>query len=263
MFESVNFKIAGTVAVLELNRPDALNALSRQLTRDLTSAIEKAENESARCILLTGSGRAFSAGGDLREMQLLWKQEGRVEAFLEEPLEALHNLIIKIRKSPMPFVAAINGVCAGAGTNLALACDIVIASDSAVFNEAFVKIGLSPDCGGSFFLPRAVGSKIAAELLMTGDSITAERAAAIGMINAVVPAGELGESSLDLATRLAAGPTQAISRVKKMLNETFSNDLDTQLKLEHDLQIESGRGVDFKEGVSAFLEKRPPEFKGK
>lgn len=263
MYETVNYDLRGGVAVIELNRPEALNALSRQLTADLTAAIEKASEDVARCVLLTAAGRAFSSGGDLREMKLLWNEEGRIEAFLEAPLEALHGLITLIAETPVPFVAAVNGVCAGAGTNVALACDIVFASEGSVFNEAFVKIGLSPDCGGSFFLPRAVGNKIAAELMMTGDAITAERALEIGMINRVVPVEDLASDAFGMAERLAKGPTAAIGRVKKMLRESFSNDLSAQLSLEHELQIESGRGKDFKEGVSAFLEKRPPLFTGK
>ncbi len=263
MFETVAYDLRENVAIVKMNRPEALNALSRELTADLTGAIEKAANDGARCIMLTGEGRAFCAGGDLREMKLMWNEEGRIEAFLEAPLEALHGLILRNRKTPVPFVAVINGVCAGAGTNVALACDIVLAAEGATLNEAFVKIGLSPDCGGSFFLPRAVGAKHAAELMMTGDSISAERAAEIGMINRVLPADELAVYAFDMAKRLAAGPTAAIGRVKEMLNESSSNNLEAQLALEHRLQIESGRAADFKEGVSAFLEKRPAEFKGK
>jgi 2-(1,2-epoxy-1,2-dihydrophenyl)acetyl-CoA isomerase len=262
MFETVNYEIQGNVAVIQLNRPDALNALSRQLTSDLTEAIKKASADNARCVILTSSGRAFSSGGDLREMKLLWEQEGRIEAFLEAPLEALHGLITLIRETPIPFIAVVAGVCAGAGTNVALACDLVFAAEGSKFNEAFVKIGLSPDCGGTFFLPRAIGTKLAAELLMTGSTISAERAAEIGMINRVFPADTILDDSMKKASELAAGPTAAIARVKKMINTTFSNSLAEQLELEHRMQIESGRGADFKEGVSAFFEKRAPEFRG-
>lgn len=262
MFENVNYTLENSVAVVEMNRPDALNALSQGLTSDLTSAIDQAIKDSARAIILKGAGRAFSAGGDLREMQSLWQKEGRIEAFLEEPLGVLHGLIRKIRSTPIPIVAQVSGVCAGAGTNIALACDMVVAAEGAKFNEAFVGIGLSPDCGGSFFLPRAVGEKHAAELMMTGDTISAEKAAEIGMINRVVAVDDLENSVLKLASKLAAGPTASIARVKEMLNASFSNDLEQQLELEHRLQIESGKGADFKEGVSAFLEKRKPEFKG-
>jgi len=262
-FETVAYSIENTVAVVQMNRPEALNALSLQLSLDLRSAFEKAIADGARAVILTGSGRAFCSGGDLREMQTLWKREGRIEAFLEDPLGALHDDIRLIRETPIPFIAAVNGVCAGAGTNFALACDLVVAADNATFNEAFVRIGLSPDCGGTFFLPRAIGDKLAAELLMTGETLTAERALAIGMINRVVPADDLAVAAAKFAEKLALAPTGSIGRIKRMLNASFSNDLPAQLALEHECQIESGRSEDFKEGVAAFFEKRPPQFTGK
>ncbi|QQS41317.1 MAG: enoyl-CoA hydratase/isomerase family protein [Acidobacteriota bacterium] len=262
MFETVKYEINENVATIILNRPEALNALSRQITADLTSAIEKAIEDGARAVIVTGEGRAFCAGGDLREMKVLWESEGRIEAFLEDPLAALHGLITLIRETPVPFIAAVNGVCAGAGSNIALACDLVIASESASFNQAFIKIGLSPDCGGSFFLPRAVGEKRAAELLMTGDTISASDALSMGMINRAVPDEMLMQETSVLAAKLAAAPTAVIGRIKKMLNASSSNDLDAQLRIEHEMQLESGRGGDFKEGVAAFLEKRPPQFRG-
>jgi 2-(1,2-epoxy-1,2-dihydrophenyl)acetyl-CoA isomerase len=260
--ETVLYEKDGDVAVLTMNRPEALNALSLQLTRDLDAAIREAANNSARSIVITGSGRAFCSGGDLREMRSMWEAEGRIEAFLEGPLEALHGVIRLIRETSIPFVAAVNGVCAGAGTNVALACDLVVASENASFNEAFVKIGLTPDCGGSFFLPRAVGEKLAAELFMTGENVSAERAAQFGMINRVVPADDLLVDALLLAKKLAQAPTAAIGRVKKMLNASYANSLEEQLALEHELQLQSGRADDFREGVTAFFEKRPARFTG-
>jgi 2-(1,2-epoxy-1,2-dihydrophenyl)acetyl-CoA isomerase len=262
-FENVKYEFNEAVAIITFNRPEALNALSLQLTKDLKAAIEKAIADNARAIVLTGEGRAFCSGGDLREMQTMWQKEGRIEAFLEEPLKALHDVILLIRKTPIPFLAAVQGVCAGAGTNFALACDLVYAAENASFNEAFIKIGLSPDCGGSFFLPRAVGEKIAAELMMTGDTVTAEKALQIGMINRVVSAESLMEEAAKTAKKLALAPTASIGRIKQMLNASFSNDLSQQLELEHKLQIESGKGNDFKEGVQSFFEKRPPNFTGK
>jgi 2-(1,2-epoxy-1,2-dihydrophenyl)acetyl-CoA isomerase len=262
-FETVIYDFADGVATVTMNRPDALNALSIQLTRDLGAAFRQSIADGARAVILKGTGRAFSSGGDLREMKSMWDSEGRIEAFLEEPLAALHGVVRLMRETPIPFVAAVNGVCAGAGTNFALACDVAIAAEDAVFREAFVRIGLSPDCGGTFFLPRAVGEKIAAELFMTGDAVTAARALQIGMINRVVPAADLDAEARSMAVKLAAGPTAAIGRIKRMLNATFSNDLNAQLALEHECQIESGKGDDFKEGVSAFFVKRPPEFTGR
>jgi 2-(1,2-epoxy-1,2-dihydrophenyl)acetyl-CoA isomerase len=262
-FETVTYQIENNVATVTMNRPDALNALSLQLTNDLGAAFRKAIEDGARAVILTGNGRAFCSGGDLREMKSMWEKEGRIEAFLEDPLAALHDVIKLIRETPIPFVAAVNGVCAGAGVNFALACDIVIAADDASFREAFVRIGLSPDCGGTFFLPRAVGDKIAAELFMTGDAVSAQRAVEIGMINRAVPAASLMDEANQFAAKLATGPTGSIGRIKRMLNATFSNDLNAQLALEHECQIESGKSDDFKEGVAAFFEKRPPEFSGK
>ncbi|MCA1624654.1 MAG: enoyl-CoA hydratase/isomerase family protein [Acidobacteria bacterium] len=261
-FETVNYKLQDRAAIITMNRPDALNALSLQLTKDLGESIRKAISDEARAVVLTGAGRAFCSGGDLREMQTMWKREGRIEAFLEEPLKVLHDVILLIREMPIPFVAAVNGVCAGAGTNFALACDIVFAAENATFNEAFVRIGLSPDCGGSFFLSRAIGEKLAAEIFMTGETLTAEKALQIGMINRIVSTESLMEEATQMAKKLALAPTGSIGRIKKMLNASFSNDLQTQLDLEHQCQIESGKSNDFKEGVQAFFEKRQPNFTG-
>ena len=262
-FETVIYELNGSVATIQMNRPEALNALSLQLGKDLKAAVEKAIADEVRAIVLTGSGRAFCSGGDLREMKAMGDSEGNIEAFLDSPLKALHDVILLIRETPVPFIAAVNGVCAGAGTNFALACDLVLAADDASFNEAFVRIGLSPDCGGTFFLPRVVGEKIATELFMTGGTVDARRAAEIGMINRVVPAAELLEEAGKLAQQLAKGPTGSYGRIKRMMNATFSNDLRSQLDLEAGCQLESGKSNDFKEGVSAFFEKRGPGFTGK
>ncbi len=260
--ETVKYELNEMVATVTMNRPEALNALSLGLSKDLRLAFEKAIADKARCVVLTGEGRAFCSGGDLREMQAMWQKEGKIEAFLESPLEALHKVILLIRETPIPFLAAVQGVCAGAGTNFALACDLVFAAENASFNEAFVRIGLSPDCGGSFFLPRAVGEKLAAEMFMTGETISAEKAFAIGMINRVTTAENLMSEALLMAKKLALAPTGSVGRIKQMLNATFSNDLKAQLALEHECQIESGKSNDFKEGVMAFFEKRAPNFTG-
>lgn len=261
--ETVLYSLDSNIATIQMNRPEALNALSLQLGRDLADAVRQTATDGARAVILTGSGRAFCSGGDLREMKAMGESQGSIEAFLDEPLKALHEVIRLIRETPIPFVAAVNGVCAGAGTNFALACDMVLASDDASFNEAFVRIGLSPDCGGSFFLPRVIGEKRAAEAFMLGGTITSQRAEAIGMINRVVPADQLIIEAQSLAAKLAVAPTAVIARIKRMLNATFANDLTSQLALEAECQIESGKSADFKEGVVAFFEKRPPRFSGK
>ena len=223
--ETVIYEFENAVATVAMNRPEAMNALSLQLTLDLSAAIRRSIDDGARAIIVTGSGRAFCSGGDLRAMKSMGEQEGRIEAYLEEPLGALHDVILLIRETPIPFIAAVNGTCAGAGTNFALACDMVIAAENATFNEAFVRIGLSPDCGGSFFLPRAVGEKLAAEIFMTGETVDARRAVQFGMINRVVPADDLMTEALMLAGKLAAGPTASIGRIKQMINASYSNDL--------------------------------------
>jgi 2-(1,2-epoxy-1,2-dihydrophenyl)acetyl-CoA isomerase len=263
-FETVIYELRDNVAVITMNRPEALNALSQKLVSELPQAIKKAvEEDGARAVLLTGNGRAFCAGGDLREMQEIAQREGKIEAFFEEPLKMLHECILLIRETPIPFIAAVNGVCAGAGTNFALACDIVFAADTATFNEGFVKIGLTPDCGGSFFLPRSIGEKLAAEIFMTGESITAQRAEKMGMINRIIGLDHLMSESFAFAERLALAPTAAIGRIKALLNSSLSNSLKEQLEMEHKAQIESGKSDDFKQGVMGFFEKRPPQFSGK
>lgn len=260
--ETIKLELTGHVCVLTLNRPDRLNALTVEVAHDFKAAVAEALGSGARVIVLTGAGNAFCAGGDLREMQEIAGREGRLEAFFDEPLRILNEAILLIRQTPVPFVAAVNGVAAGGGCNLALACDLVVAAESAKFNQAFVKIGLVPDCGGTFILPRLVGWKRAAELMFTGDMITAQRAAEIGMINSVTPDSELMQRVMALAERLAQAPTAAIAHMKQLLDASAVNDYGGQLDREREAQIEAGKTKDFTEGVSAFLEKRPPRFVG-
>jgi 2-(1,2-epoxy-1,2-dihydrophenyl)acetyl-CoA isomerase len=262
IYQTIQLEQRGAVAVLTLNRPESLNALTLEMGREFQTAIGEALQQGARAIILTGAGRAFCAGGDLRDMQRIAAEDGRIEAFFDEPLRLLHDCILMIRKTPAPFVAAVNGVASGAGCNLALACDLTIAAASARFNQAFIKIGLSPDCGGTFILPRLIGLKHATELLMTGDMVSAERAAAIGMINAAVPDDELMARAFAIAERLAQAPTAAIGRIKELLEASATSDYAAQLELERTAQIQSGQTTDFKEGVAAFIEKRPPKFVG-
>jgi 2-(1,2-epoxy-1,2-dihydrophenyl)acetyl-CoA isomerase len=261
-YETIQLEMRGSVCVLTLNRPERLNALNVQVANDFQAAVSEALERGARVIVLTGAGRAFSAGGDLREMQEIAKQDGRVEAFFDEPLRLLNEAILLIRQTPAPFIAAVNGVASGGGCNLALACDLVIAAESARFNQAFITIGLTPDCGGTFILPRLVGWKRATELLFSGDLISAKTAAAMGMINSVAPDEALMSTAMAIADKLAQAPTAAIAQIKMLLEASATNDFESQLDLERKTQIESGKTKDFVEGVSAFLEKRPPRFVG-
>jgi 2-(1,2-epoxy-1,2-dihydrophenyl)acetyl-CoA isomerase len=260
--ETIQLEMRGQVCVLTLNRPDRLNALTVEVANDFKAVVREALERGARAIVLTGSGRAFCAGGDLREMQEIADREGRLEAFFDEPLRILNEAIMLIRQTPVPFIAAVNGVASGGGCNLALACDLVVAAESAKFNQAFIKIGLVPDCGGTFILPRLVGPKRAAELMFTGDMVTARQAAEMGMINSVVADAELMGHVMSLAERLAQSPTAAIAHIKRLLDASAVNDYGGQLDLEREAQIEAGKTKDFIEGVSAFLEKRPARFVG-
>ena len=261
-YETIQLEMREAVGLLTLNRPDRLNALTVQVANDFNAAVAEAIESGARVIVITGAGRAFSAGGDLRAMQEIAKSDGRSEAFFDEPLRILNEAIVLIRETPVPFIAAVNGVASGGGCNLALACDLVIAAESAKFNQAFIKIGLTPDCGGTFILPRLVGWKRATELLFTGDLVSAQAAAEMGMINSVTPDEELMSRAMAMAEKLAHAPTVALAEIKKLMDASAVNDLRSQLDLERKTQIESGKTKDFVEGVSAFLEKRPPRFVG-
>jgi len=261
-YQSIQVEFRGAVCLLTLNRPDRLNALTVEVAQEFQNALSEAVKNKTRAIVLTGAGRAFCAGGDLREMQEMATREGKLEAFFDEPLRILNETILLIRQTPIPFIAAVNGVASGGGCNLALACDLVMAAESAQFNQAFIKIGLTPDVGGTFILPRLVGWKRAAELMFTGDMVTARAAMEMGMINSVTPDAELMNRAMAMAERLALAPTAAIGRIKQLLEASAVNDYGSQLELERKAQIESGKTKDFTEGVNAFLEKRPPRFVG-
>lgn len=262
-YETIQLEMRETAtAIITLNRPAALNALTVAMGHEFRSAMSEARESGARAIILTGAGRAFCAGGDLREMRVMAEKEGRPQAFFDEPLNLIHGCIRLIRETPVPVIAAVNGMATGGGCNFALACDLVLAAESAHFNQAFVKVGLTPDCGGTFILPRLVGWKRATELLMTGDMFDARQAAAWGMINAVVADDELMPEALKLADRLSSAPTAALARIKALLDASAANDYNSQLDLEHKAQIQSGQTKDFMEGVAAFIEKRPPRFTG-
>ena len=228
----------------------------------LRQALERAADEPGiRALLLTGAGRGFCAGQDLSERDV---SPGAAPIDLSVSLGSYYNpLVRRLRELPKPVVCAVNGVAAGAGANLALACDIVLAGRSAFFIESFSKIGLVPDAGGTWFLPRLVGSARAMGLALLGEKLTAEQAAQWGLIWKVVEDAKLLDEALALAKSLANGPTKGYGLIKKAMHASFGNSLDAQLDLERDLQRDAGHSEDYREGVSAFKEKRAPRFKGK
>jgi len=243
--------------VITLNRPERLNALTVEMAAALIEALEAAEKDrKCRALLLTGAGRGFCAGQDLTAIA------DAEPAEIGELLEQYNPLILKLRALPIPVVCAVNGVAAGAGANLALACDIVLAAKSASFVQAFAKIGLVPDCGGTWFLPRLVGEARARALSMLADPLPAETAAEWGMIWRAVPDAELMAEAEAVAARLAAGPTAALGLIKQAFEESAVNELEDQLDLEAELQEEAAENPDYAEGLRAFLAKRPPNFTG-
>lgn len=239
---------------LTLNRPDRLNALTAEMGAALLAELGDAEADpDCRAILLTGAGRGFCAGQDLSQ----------VGSDLKPLLDGYNAVVRKLRALEMPVVCAVNGIAAGAGANLTLACDIVLAAKSASFIQAFAKIGLIPDVGGTWFLPRLVGAARARGLAMLAEPLSAERAEAWGLIWRAVDDDKLMATARELAARLAQGPTIGLAFAKRALDAAEGNDLDTQLDLERDLQCEAARTPDYAEGVRAFLEKRAPRFTGK
>ncbi|MBI1287829.1 MAG: 2-(1,2-epoxy-1,2-dihydrophenyl)acetyl-CoA isomerase [Flavobacteriales bacterium] len=256
-FEDLRFHIQDGVALIELNRPDKLNSFNNSMGSNLQTALDHCmENDEVRCVLLTGAGRGFCAGQDLEEAV-----SGISE--IEEHVETKYNPIVrKIRAIEKPVIAAVNGVAAGAGANLAYCCDIVLATESAKFIQSFVNIGLIPDTGGTYFLPRLVGLHRASVMMMLGEKMTAEEAKELGLVYKVFPDGELMSGALELAKRMAQMPTRGIGLTKKALNYSLHNTMNEQLAVERDLQGEAGRTADNAEGILAFLEKRKPVFIG-
>lgn len=247
------------VATLKLNRPEVFNSFNQKMAFDLQKALDDcAQDESVRCIVLVGEGKAFCAGQDLAEAT---DPNGPA---LDSIVRQHYNPIIeRLRAIEKPIVAAVNGVAAGAGANIALACDIVIAKESASFIQAFSKIGLIPDSGGTFMLPRLVGWQKAAALMMTGEKVMASEAVAMNMIHKAIPDAEFESKVVELAENLAQMPTLGLGLTKRALNESFTNNLAQQLAAEEILQTQAGQSHDFKEGTTAFLEKRKPNFIGK
>ena len=255
----LNIEKSKGVATLTFNRPEKFNSFTQELALAVQDKLNEFENdETVRCIVLTGAGKAFCAGQDLAEAT---DPNG-------PPLKSIvgkhYNPIIElIRKIEKPVIAAVNGVAAGAGANIALACDIVIAKKSAKFIQAFSAIGLIPDSGGTFFLPRLIGQQKALALMMTGDKVSADEAEAMNMIYKSIEDDEF-DAYIELFTsKIANMPTLGLGLTKRAINKSFENDLTSQLSLEEELQTLAGQSEDFKEGTSAFLEKRKPVFKGK
>jgi 2-(1,2-epoxy-1,2-dihydrophenyl)acetyl-CoA isomerase len=245
---------------ITLNRPDRLNALNAEMHAALMAALSEAEADpECRAILVTGAGRAFCAGQDLADVAV--KDDGPPD--LKEVLERYNGLVRKLRTIAMPVVCAVNGVAAGAGANLSLACDIVLAAKSANFIQAFARIGLIPDCGGTWFLPRLVGAARARGLAILAEPLPAERAAEWGLIWQAVDDDALMETAHKLAARLAKQATIGIALAKRAFDAAETNTLDAQLDLERDLQDEAGHTPDYAEGVRAFIEKRVPNFTGR
>ncbi len=255
-------KLEAGVMTLTLNRPERLNAFNTALHQALFKAIERVgADPDCRAVLLTGAGKGFCAGQDLTD-RVVAPDGSRPD--LGEAIERRYNPLVRaLRRLPKPVVCAVNGAAAGAGANVALACDIVLAAKSAKFLQAFARIGLIPDSGGTFFLPRLVGDARARALVMLAEPIGAEQAEAWGMIYRAVDDSDLMGEARTLAERLAAGPTHALGLIKRALFASPSNSLDAQLDLERDLQREAGAADEYREGVRAFLEKRPADFTGK
>ncbi len=252
------FSVAEGVATITFNRPEKYNSFNREMALAVQDFLKECETDtSIRAICLTGAGKAFCAGQDLQEVI---DPEGPELSTIVS--EHFNPVIEGIRKIEKPVIALVNGVAAGAGANIALACDVVMAKESATFIQAFSKIGLIPDSGGTFFLPRLIGFQRASALMMLGDKVAAPEAQQMGMIYRYFPDEEFAASSGKIVQKLASMPTRGLGLTKRLLNQSFTNDLTTQLAREDLVQTEAGNTFDYKEGVNAFLEKRKPEFKG-
>ncbi len=254
---SVLFEIKESIGFITLNRPDKYNAFNRDMALQMQGHLESCANKEVRCVYITGAGKAFSSGQDLEEV--VDPNGPKIETILGEHYNPIIRLIRKLEK---PVVAAVNGVAAGAGANIALACDVVVASNTASFIQAFSKIGLVPDSGGTYILPRLVGWQKASALMMLGEKVWAEEAERMGMVFRVFEESQFRAESLKIASTLAALPTKGLALTKQLLNTSMINNYEEQLHDEEIFQQRAGKTADYKEGVEAFLQKRKPQFKG-
>ena len=260
-FATILFELGDGVATLTLNRPDRLNSFNTQMHEEVAAALATVESDAGiRALLLTGAGRGFCAGQDLNLREASAGSDFDAGAAIDR---YYNPLVRRLKALQKPVIAAVNGPAAGAGANLALACDIVIAARSASFLQAFCRIGLVPDTGGTWFLPRLAGSARAMAMMMLGEPLSAAQAAEWGLIWKVVDDDKLAGEARALALKLAHGPTIGLGLIKEALNRALENTLDAQLDLERDLQRVAARSADFREGVAAFLEKRPAQFSGR
>ncbi len=258
-FKNIIFTIKNQVATISLNRPNVLNSFNYEMANEVIIALNRCKKEDLiRTIVLTAEGRAFCAGQDLEEAT------GENAPSIDKIIEHTYNPILEaIRTIEKPVICAVNGVAAGAGANIAIACDITIACESAKFIQSFTNIGLIPDSGGTFFLPRLIGHQKASMLMFSGDKISAKEAQEIGMIYKTVPDDQLKSTTFSIAEKLATRPTKSIGLTKRLLNESFSNQLIDQLELEKKFQAISAKSEDHQEGINAFFEKRKPKYIGK
>ncbi len=255
---SILFEIKNSIAFITLNRPEKFNSFNGEMALSLQQRLDESnKDKSIRCVYITGAGKGFCAGQDITE--IADPNQPGIEKFI---LEHYNPIINKIRDLNKPVVAAVNGIAAGAGANIALCCDVVVAKGSATFIQAFSKIGLVPDSGGTFFLPRLIGFQKAGALMMLADKVSSTEAEKMGMIYKVFADDVFENESLRIAETLAHMPTQALAYTKQLLNISLSNDLEQQLKAEDTFQQKAAATNDFKEGIKAFLEKRSPVFKG-
>ena len=262
-YENIRVSTAEGIATVTLNRPESLNAFNNLMGQELLEALQACrQDESVRVVLLGGEGRAFSAGGDVKAMAACLK-EGEPVRFFQRLIPLLHPVLVEMTRLPKPIVGRVHGFASGYGMSLALGCDLVVAAESARFNMAYVLVGLAPDGGSSYFLPRFAGIKRALEIFFTGDFMDAQEAQRLGIVNRVVPDAELEQAALEMARKLAKGPPLAMAEAKKLVYRSLSETLERQLEDEREAIQRSAATQDFGEGVSAFLEKRRPTFQGR